>query len=31
MLVKDLVVKDENIAVVPSFEAWLEIYGGYIV
>lgn len=31
MLVKDLVVKDENIAAAPSFEAWLEIYGGYIV
>lgn len=31
MLVKDLVVKDESIATAPSFEAWLEIYGGYIV
>jgi hypothetical protein len=31
MLVKDLVVKDENIAAASSFEVWLEIYGGYIV
>ena len=31
MLVKDLVVKHEDLAMLPSFEEWLNIYGGYIL
>ena len=31
MLIKDLVVKHEDLALLPSFEEWLNIYGGYIL
>lgn len=31
MLIKDLIVKDESISELQSFESWLESYGDYIV
>jgi hypothetical protein len=31
MLVKDVIVKDEGLALYPAFDAWLEKYGDYII
>lgn len=31
MLIKDLIVKDENIAELEEFDAWMERYGEYII
>jgi hypothetical protein len=31
MLIKDLIVKDENIALLEEFDKWMEKYGDYIL
>ncbi len=31
MLIKDVIVKDESLALFPAFDAWLEKYGEYII
>jgi len=31
MLIKDVIVKDEGLALHPAFDAWLEKYGDYII
>jgi hypothetical protein len=31
MLIKDVIVKDEGLALYPAFDAWLEKYGDYII
>jgi len=31
MLIKDLIIKDEEIATLESFDAWMERYGDYII
>lgn len=31
MLIKDLIIKDENIATLESFDTWMERYGDYII